>query len=456
MAITRSKTGRLEAGIWRQWGEYWRTKTAEQNIDTRLHRAEDALQLAPFTAAVLVLAKTVASAEWIVERINGDGKWEKVTTEPHLPAWLDPHKRPNPWQTASDFRKQISLSLNVFGNSVVVASDRKWRGEWPNQMTAYPWWAVDVALGDTQLDQQKRIKQIRDGDPVPVIPGYGDHPKGITYTLDGNKTGRPLTAFDPKGNIIHIRYATLNDVVFGYSPLQWAEPPIRTAIAADAYSELGFLYGMLGPGFLVHQGKPGDNLIESMRKYMTAVMRNPQNRHAPMLISGEWNLINTQSSSSDLQMMEQRKLAFALASAVFGVPRALLGDPDASLSGTGIYHLQRAYAVLHAHDHLNTIAGALSEALPRGYRVRIVPSHLLALEPAEQSRVFERLIKVGVMKPSEARAELGLPPIEGLDEEVCPLVVGGGPETGAATPTPGKTPERWTRRPPTWTNRRLR
>ena len=35
MAITRSKTSRIEAGVWRQWGRYFREKTAEQNIDTR-------------------------------------------------------------------------------------------------------------------------------------------------------------------------------------------------------------------------------------------------------------------------------------------------------------------------------------------------------------------------------------------------------------------------------------
>ena len=53
---------------------------------------------------------------------------------------------------------------------------------------------------------------------------------------------------------------------------------------------------MMGPGLLAHKGKPGDGLIESMRKYMTAVMRRPENRHSPLLVSGEWNYIRTQAS----------------------------------------------------------------------------------------------------------------------------------------------------------------
>ena len=56
----------------------------------------------------------------------------------------------------------------------------------------------------------------------------------------------------------------------------------------------------------------------------------------------------------------------------------------------------------------------------------MVPSHLLELEPAEQSRVIDRLVKLGVMSPSEARQELGMPPLEGVDDHWEKLI-GGGP-----------------------------
>ena len=92
-------------------------------------------------------------------------------------------------------------------------------------------------------------------------------------------------------------------------------------------------------------------------------------------------ITRTQSSSSEMQMLEQRKLSWSLASAVFGVPKELLGGPDNSLSGTGVRHLQRYFAIFHAHDHLVTLSSALTEALPRGWQLRIVPNHLLELEP---------------------------------------------------------------------------
>ena len=418
MAISRSKReARIEAGTWRGWGEYWRTKTAEANIDTRNWGVEDALQVAPFTAAVMVLAKTLAASDWIVERMRPDGMWERVMKG--LPAWLDPGKRPNKWQSTQDFRKMVSLNLNIYGNSLVVAQEKDgWNGGWPNRMVAYPWTSADVYVNGHMAEMGAM--------PGLGLPGYGSLPQQILYVLDGADGFRPLTAFEPDGDVIHIRYATLTDTIFGYSPLTWASPAVRTAVAADAYAELGFLYGMMGPGLLAHKGKPGDGLIESMRKYMTAVMRKPENRHSPLLVSGEWNYIRTQASQQEMQMMEQRKLAWSIASAVFGVPKELLGGPDNNLSGTGVRHLQRYFAIFHAHDHLVSVAQSLSEALPRGWRIRIVPSHLLELEPAEQSRVVERLVKLGVMSPSEAREELGLPPMDGVDDN-WEKVMGGGP-----------------------------
>ena len=430
MAITQGRRAAIQARGWHSWGRYWREKTAERNIDTRQFTEVDALQVAPFTAAVLVLAKTLAASDWIVERMASDGTWERVMRG--LPAWLDPGKRPNMWQSVGDFRKMVSLNLTIFGNSLVVAQDKNaWYGEWPNQMVAWPWWSAEVSVDGQMMNGPEMPREVG-------LPGYGTLPKRLQYYLDGKGGYRPLTAFEPDGDVVHIRYATLYDAVFGYSPLSWAAPAIRTAVAADAYSELGFLYGMMGPGLLSHKGKPGDGLIQSMRKYMTEVMRNPQNRHSPLLVSGEWNYIRTQASQQEMQMMEQRKLAWSLASAVFGVPKELLGGPDNNLSGTGVRHLQRYFAIFHAHDHLTGVAQSLSEALPRGWRIRIVPNHLLELEPAEQSRVIERLVKLGVMSPSEARAELGLPPLDGVDDNWEKVLGGGGPGDSGGDSDSGK------------------
>ena len=63
-------------GPWSGWQQFWRNKTAEQNIDTRQFQAEDALQVGAIVGAVMVLAKMAASSEVVVERMTSAGDWE--------------------------------------------------------------------------------------------------------------------------------------------------------------------------------------------------------------------------------------------------------------------------------------------------------------------------------------------------------------------------------------------
>ena len=96
------------------------------------------MQVAPFTAAVLVLAKTVSASEWIVERVRSDGEMERVPAR-QLPAWLDGERGRTGGSRRTISRKMLSLNLNLFGNALAVATDKTWNGGWPNQMVAYPW-----------------------------------------------------------------------------------------------------------------------------------------------------------------------------------------------------------------------------------------------------------------------------------------------------------------------------
>ena len=45
------------------------------------------------------------------------------------------------------------------------------------------------------------------------------------------------------------------------------------------------------------------------------------------------------------------------------------------------------------------ISSPLSELLPDDYRVRLVPTGLAEMDPLEQSRIDDRLLRVGVKKP---------------------------------------------------------
>ena len=158
MAITRSRV----AASWQPW-RTWRTKTAERNIDTKNFVPDDALQLAPVTAAVTLLASAAASSEVVVERMGSDRVWQRVYDD--LPAWADPERRPNPWQTCGDYLFNLMSNKLVSGNGITRIIDKEWNG-WPNQLVSVPWRGVDVSVDGG-------LPSSTSGSSARAIPGYG-------------------------------------------------------------------------------------------------------------------------------------------------------------------------------------------------------------------------------------------------------------------------------------------
>ena len=433
-------------GPWYGPQGWWRSKTADENIDTRQYRHEDALQLAPVVSAVMVLSKMAASSEMVVERMTPEGEWER--TEKGLPDWASPVRRPNPYQSRGDFLKMLSISLLVYGNALAVRGEKPWMGSSPAQLTAFPWWSCSVTAGTGRSGMRMTGEEVLEKDNMRDwgVPGFGGTANEISYGVEGRSGLKALTSLNPGGDVIHFKYSTLGSVLFGQSPLMWASQALRTAVAADAYAEMSFQMGFSAFGMLAHKGgKPGEGMVKGMRKYLSRAGRNPRTRFGPYITSGEWNYHRFGVSPEELQLLTTRRMAFNTAAALTGVGPELLGSPEARVSGSGIRYSQQALARLHGRDFLMMLSEPLSEAMPDDYRVRLVPTGLSEMDPLEQSKVDDRLLRVGVLKPSEVRQHMGLPSIEGLNEEVCPQIVGttgggDGDEPGPDVGTPEETP----------------
>ena len=404
------------ANLWRTM-TYYRRKTAQQNIDTASYRADDALQLAPVTAAVSLLARAAATSEVVVERWTSDGYWARVAD--NLPAWADPDRQPNPWQSRPVYMWNLVANLLVNGNGISAVQTRTWNGGWPDQIVSVPFQITSVYVDGAQVSQTDVMTSGNLG-----LPGYGGQIRDIRYQVDGRIQLRPLTTLDSSGDVLHIRWMTKDDLVFGWSPLHWSAPPMRTAIAADAQAELAFNHPM-PPGVMFNKGKIGQEKAQEADRYWRNVVRNPDKIHQPLFLSGDWSFISTYMDPNQVQLLETRRFTYDLVASLYGIPAALLSAPDVSVAGSAIRSLQRGWTMGTVVPMLNMLGVEHSALLPRGYRVRYKPAHMLELEPLEQSRVDERYAKIGVIRRSEIRSELGLPPIDGLDDEPWPSGMGG-------------------------------
>ena len=105
------------------------------------------------------------------------------------------------------------------------------------------------------------------GFPEKWIPGYSGQSE-ITYWIDDQQNMKPVFRVRPHQPQPQGAYTpgllTLQDVVFGYSPLMWAAPAMRTALAADAYAEQALIQPW-PPGMFFNRGKVSEEYAASGR-----------------------------------------------------------------------------------------------------------------------------------------------------------------------------------------------
>ena len=242
--------------------------------------------------------------------------------------------------------------------------------------------------------------------------------------MDGEQL-MPYTASTRQGSLLYLKLMTYSDLLYGQSPLMWAAPPMRTALAADAYAE----YGLTTPwphGMLTAKGNITKENANAVQQDFEAVRRDPSKTHIPVVTSGDWNWITLYIPPEQLQLVETRKLSFSQVCAIYNFPEALVSSPNVRMTGAAYRQMLIGYAKGTQVPFNNLVTGYLSELLPAGWRLRAVPKHI-TIDEAEQSRVIDRYIRNGVLHRSEARAELGLPEWPGIDDEPMP---GAGPGDG--------------------------
>ena len=406
MLTARRVRAARERGGWRNLGVFV-SRTAAQNRDTAQYSPDGAVQLAPVTAVVTYIARAAASSDLKLEKRMDDGSSEIV--DEGLPGWLDPDLRPNHIQNRYEFIYSLATNLLISGNAGIRIMSRRADGV-PDMVTTIPGNLLSVVVGGERLGLDE------------YIPGYGSL-TGLRYVIDDGTDLMPYNSLMRDGEVMHLRLMTKDDLVYGRSPLMWATPPLRTALAADAYME----YSLTVPwphGILANKGRLTAENAMSVAGELEKVRRDPDRVHLPPIVSGDWEFISTYIPPEQLQLLDTRRFNFSMVCSLYGVPEALISGPSGMVSGTAFRAMLTGYARGTQVPFNNMVAAYLSELTPPGYEVRLVPRHLTELDKLEESRVLERYVKMGAVLRSEVRQQIGLPPIVGIDDMPMP---GAGP-----------------------------
>lgn len=372
-------------------------------------------------ACVSAYAQTIAMCPGDHWRTEPDGGRQRVANS----ALSRILRKPNDYQTISDFLLNVTRCLYLEGNAYALAvrNDR-------------------FEISELHLFNPRQSS--------PRLAVTGD----VFYNLGGNEIiekrlesgGFPSTllAAVPARDVLHIRLHTPRHPLQGETPLEAAMLDIAASNAMTAQQV----------AFYANQARPSQVL--STDQVLTAdqvkQLRELWNEHSQGLNAGKTPILSAglkplmlATSSRDAQLADMMKLTEQHIALVFRVPLQILGiggTPFASTEAlmqswiaTGL-----GFAINHIEEGIGRVFGL------RGYPdeyVEFDTAALLRSSMAERIDALARGVQGGVYSPNEARRWEGLPAAKDGDEprvqqQVVPLSFGAKPPEPAplALPAP--------------------
>lgn len=317
-----------------------------------------------------------------VERI-----WSEITS----PAFSPVLRKPNKWQTWQQFVTQWVLSLLTEGNAYVLKERDKRR--------------VVVAL---YVLDPTRCR--------PLISESGD----IFYQLqedDLSGVFEHLPAV-PASEIIHDRINCLFHPLVGLSPI----------FACGLVATKGLRIEENATRFFANQSQPGgvltapaeihDETAARLKAYFEEKFTGENAGKVAVLGDGLTYTPMT-TNAVDAQLIEQLKWSAAQIAAVFHVPGYLVGaesvPPNNNIEALRIDYYSRCLQTLieGIENSLDDGLGLGAMADGRVLGIELDLDNLLRTDTEALTRALKDQVQAGVTAPNEARARLGLPPVDG-------------------------------------------
>ena len=359
------------------------------------YQAQQAATLAPVLGGIHLIARTAAASSWTVERyLASNQSWVPVPRA-GWPDWAKPDKGPHPTQTLPVAIETWILSRLIGSNSYIIPT---------------------ITLGS----------EVREWFCPPGAYVYpyetGSYREPVKYTYSGKifkqASSRKIVRLD---EILHTPTLLINSQMIGTSAFAKAAPSFRAGIKADAHAEYVHESGGMQQSILTVSERWGKSQqFDEFADKIGTRLRNPKYRGAPIVAPGDLRAVSLHATPQDSQLIDARSLTWSAASAILTLPPTLAGAPNVTTWGSGTRAQMDLFRAFTLSGHLAALNDTLSRLLPMNWRFRLTPEHLQwQADPTGAARYVTRLTGA-VMTPNEARAVVGLPPVD--DERANELV----------------------------------
>jgi HK97 family phage portal protein len=358
---------------------------------------DQAMRLAAVDACVQLIAGTVGSLPLHMYQRRADGGKERQAGN-SLEGLL---RKPNAWQTAMDFREQLTVHLLLRGNAFAWI-------EW-----------VQQAQGGQVVHRPQRLIPLHPDRMDVEQADWNEAPRYFLRRKNGSRMELPAE------DVFHIRGLSTNGVL-GRSVLADARETLGVALSTQRYAGRLFDHDATPGVVLKHPGRLSKDAAERLKASWDEDHAG-QARTTAVLEEG-MTLERLTITPEDAQFLETRKLQRSEICGRFLVPPHMIGDVDKSTSwGTGIEQQQIGFLVYTLRRWLVRWEQAIWKALIERddtYFVQHAVEGLLRGDSQARGQFYNTLIPLGVMTRNEARALENLNPLPGLDTPLQPLNMG--------------------------------
>lgn len=356
-----------------------------------------AMRVAAVYACVRIISGPVANLPFpIKERIDEN---TRINLTDHSVAKVLSRK-PNRWQTPSQFRRMMQAHLLLRGNAyaLIVRS----RGRVIELVPMHP--------------DQMQVKQ--DDKTLELVYEY--------TRKDGARIAMP------QSEVFHLVGLTL-DGVRGVSAITYARETIGLSLAMEKHGSNTFKNGARPSSLLSHPGKLGPEGRENLKASLDDYRSGGESEGKALILEEGMDIKTMSMTAEDAQWIESRKFSRSDIAMFFGVPPHMIGDTEKSTSwGTGIEQQSIGFVTYTLEDHLTaweeTVNRDLISVSEPDVYARFNRKALVRGDIKARKEFYVAMLQWGVYSPNEVRALEDENPRDGGEVFYDPPNTAGGQE----------------------------
>jgi HK97 family phage portal protein len=355
-----------------------------------------AMKTSAVYASVRIIAGAVATLPLQVKR-RVDARTREDASD--HPLWTLLRRKPNRWQTPSQFRRMMQAHLLLRGNA--YAMKVMGRGQVTELLPLNP--------------DRVEVKQADD--------------LSLTYTYT-RKDGRKIVL--QQYDVFHLVCLTF-DGVNGVTPITYARETIGLALTMENFGATTFKNSAHASLVLKHPGKLGKEGQEFLRASLDAYRSGGDNEGKALILEEGMDTSPLQMTAQDADWINARAFSRVDIAMFMGVPPSMLGDNSGSDSnwGTGLEQKSLGFVAYTLEDHLTmweeTIARDLIAEDETDLYARFNRAALVKGDIKARWEAYVKGLQWGVYSPNEIRALEDENPRDGGDVYFDPPNTAGTP-----------------------------